>query len=231
VAWAQSTIGCALASDQNASSSLHTSGRSKRGAIAEREEVDIPPSHVHLQRDDEMKKAMTGMLDPRQGSAARVAECATCSRREAGVIAGLHVLDGRITRSGESKARVMRAANDGARGEDFLARRFKDDVRRVKAGFGVRHPFDKFNDVKVGDVIDISRWSGSPCRRNDGTREFPARTRGRSSACGSQQHDSRAICGSRHRLRNTIQKVSVARICITRACSYTTLGDLPRKNT
>jgi translation initiation factor IF-2 len=65
------------------------------------------------------------------------------------------VLDGRITRSGDSKARVMR---DGAlvhEGKISSLRRFKDDVSEVKAGFECGISFDKFNDVKVGDHIEV----------------------------------------------------------------------------
>jgi translation initiation factor IF-2 len=74
---------------------------------------------------------------------------------KAGTIAGCMVLDGRITRSGDSKARLMR---DGAmihEGKISGLRRFKDDVSEVKAGFECGISFEKFNDLKVGDIIEV----------------------------------------------------------------------------
>ena len=126
-------------------------------AIAEREEVDIRHHTVIYNVTDEMKKAMTGMLEPtlrevRVGSA----EVRTLFKTpKAGTIAGCMVLDGRITRSGESKARVMRAGTMVHEGKISSLRRFKDDVSEVKAGFECGISFDKFNDIKVGDVIEV----------------------------------------------------------------------------
>jgi translation initiation factor IF-2 len=126
-------------------------------AIAEREEVDIRHHTVIYHVTDEMKKAMTGMLEPtlrevRVGSA----EVRTLFKTpKSGVIAGCMVLDGRITRSGEAKARVMRAGTMVHEGKISSLRRFKDDVSEVKAGFECGISFDKFNDIKVGDVIEV----------------------------------------------------------------------------
>ncbi len=125
--------------------------------IAEREEVDIRHHTVIYNVTDEMKKAMAGLLEPtlkevRLGSA----EVRNIFKvPKAGTIAGCYVVDGRITRSGDVKARLMR---DGAvvhEGKIGSLRRFKDDVSEVKAGFECGIAFDKFNDVKVGDVIEV----------------------------------------------------------------------------
>jgi translation initiation factor IF-2 len=126
-------------------------------AIAEREEVDIRHHTVIYNVTDEIKKAMTGMLEPtlkevRLGSA----EVRNLFKTpKAGVIAGCMVLDGRITRSGDSKARVMRGGAMVHEGKISSLRRFKDDVSEVKAGFECGISFDKFNDIKVGDVIEV----------------------------------------------------------------------------
>ena len=72
-----------------------------------------------------------------------------------GSIAGCYVIEGRITRSGDTKARLMR---DGAvvhEGKIGSLRRFKDDVSEVKTGFECGIAFDKYNDVKVGDLIEV----------------------------------------------------------------------------
>ena len=106
-------------------------------AIAEREEVDIRHHTVIYNVTDEMKKAMTGMLEPtlkevRLGSA----EVRNLFKvPKAGTIAGCMVLDGRITRSGDSKARLMRDGGVVHEGKISSLRRFKDDVSEVKAGF------------------------------------------------------------------------------------------------
>ena len=125
--------------------------------IAEREGVDIRHHSVIYNVTDEMKKAMTGLLEPtlkevRLGSA----EVRNLFKTpKSGMIAGCMVLDGRITRSGDSKARVTRAGAVIHEGKISSLRRFKDDVSEVKAGFECGISFDKFNDVKVGDVIEV----------------------------------------------------------------------------
>ncbi len=126
-------------------------------ALAEREEVDVRHHTVIYNVTDEMKKAMTGLLEPtlkevRLG-AADVRNVFKVPK--AGTIAGCYVVEGRITRSGDTKARVMR---DGAmvhEGKIGSLRRFKDDVSEVKTGFECGIAFDKFNDVKVGDLIEV----------------------------------------------------------------------------
>ena len=126
-------------------------------SLAEREEVDIRHHTVIYNVTDEMKKAMTGLLEPtlkevRLG-AAEVRNIFKVPK--AGTIAGCYVIDGRITRSGDTKARLMR---DGAmvhEGKIGSLRRFKDDVSEVKTGFECGIAFDKYNDVKVGDLIEV----------------------------------------------------------------------------
>ena len=126
-------------------------------SLAEREEVDIRHHTVIYNVTDEMKKAMTGLLEPtlkevRLG-AAEVRNIFKVPK--AGTIAGCYVIEGRITRSGDTKARLMR---DGAlvhEGKIGSLRRFKDDVSEVKTGFECGIAFDKYNDVKVGDLIEV----------------------------------------------------------------------------
>jgi translation initiation factor IF-2 len=65
------------------------------------------------------------------------------------------VLDGRITRSGDSKARLVRDGVVIHEGKISSLRRFKDDVSEVKSGFECGIALDKFNDVKVGDRIEV----------------------------------------------------------------------------
>jgi len=125
--------------------------------IAEREQVDIRHHAVIYNVTDEIKKAMTGLLEPtlkevRLGSA----EVRNLFKvPKAGTIAGCMVLDGRITRSGDSKARLLRDNVVVHEGKISSLRRFKDDVSEVKAGFECGIAFERYNDVKVGDVIEV----------------------------------------------------------------------------
>jgi translation initiation factor IF-2 len=126
------------------------------GDVADREKVDIRQHSVIYNVVDEMKKAMAGLLDPtfkevRIGTA-EVRD--TFKTPKFGTIAGCMVREGRITRAGDTQARLLR---DGAvvhEGKIGSLRRFKDDVSEVKAGFECGIGFDKYNDIKVGDIIE-----------------------------------------------------------------------------
>jgi translation initiation factor IF-2 len=124
--------------------------------IADRESVDIRLHSVIYNVVDEMKKAMTGLLEPtfkevRIGSAA-VRDIFKVPKF--GTIAGCMVTDGRIARSGDTQARLLRDNVVVFEGKIGSLRRFKDDVSEVKAGFECGIGFDRFNDIKVGDVIE-----------------------------------------------------------------------------
>ena len=100
---------------------------------------------------------MTGLLEPtlrevRLG-AAEVRE--TFKVPKFGTIAGCMVLDGRITRAGETQARLLRDNVVVYEGKIGSLRRFKDDVSEVKAGFECGIGFERYNDIKVGDVIEV----------------------------------------------------------------------------
>jgi len=125
--------------------------------LAERETVDIRQHSVIYHVTDEIKKAMAGMLEPtfrevRVGSA-EVRD--TFKVPKAGTIAGCMVLDGRIARTGEMQARLLRDHVVIHQGKIGSLRRFKDDVGEVKAGFECGIGLERFNDIKVGDVIEV----------------------------------------------------------------------------
>jgi len=124
---------------------------------AEREKVDIRPHSVIYHVTDEIKKAMVGLLEPtfkevRLGSAV-VRELFKVPKF--GTIAGCMVLDGRITRSGDAQARLLRDNVVVYEGKIGSLRRFKDDVSEVKAGFECGIGFERYNDLKMGDVIEV----------------------------------------------------------------------------
>ena len=125
--------------------------------LAARERVEIRAHSVIYHVTDEMKKAMTGLLDPtfkevRLGIAV-VRD--TFKVPKFGTIAGCMVTEGRITRSGDSKARLLRDNVVVYEGKIGSLRRFKDDASEVKTGLECGIGFDKFNDLKVGDVIEV----------------------------------------------------------------------------
>jgi translation initiation factor IF-2 len=124
--------------------------------VADREKVDIRLHSVIYNVVDEMKKAMAGLLEPtfkevRLGSA-EVRD--TFKVPKFGTIAGCFVTDGRITRAGDTQARLIRDNVLVYEGKIGSLRRFKDDVSEVKAGFECGIGFERFNDIKVGDIIE-----------------------------------------------------------------------------
>jgi translation initiation factor IF-2 len=125
--------------------------------IAARERVEIRAHSVIYNVTDEMKKAMTGLLDP----TFREVRIGVAAVREIfkvpkfGTIAGCMVTEGRITRAGDSQARLLRDNVVVYEGKIGSLRRFKDDVSEVKSGFECGIGFEKYNDLKVGDVIEV----------------------------------------------------------------------------
>ena len=105
--------------------------------MAEREEVDIRLHSVIYNVTEEIKKGMAGLLEP----TFKEVRIGTAEVREVfkvpkiGAIAGCMVTDGRITRAGETQARLLRDNVVVFEGKIASLRRFKDDVSEVKTGF------------------------------------------------------------------------------------------------
>ncbi|HYM22001.1 MAG TPA: translation initiation factor IF-2 [Vicinamibacterales bacterium] len=125
--------------------------------IATRERVEIRAHSVIYNVTDEMKKAMVGLLEPtfkevRLG----IADVRnTFKVPKYGTIAGCMVTEGRITRAGDTQARLVRDHVVVYEGKIGSLRRFKDDVSEVKSGFECGIGFEKFNDIKIGDAIEV----------------------------------------------------------------------------
>ena len=125
--------------------------------VAEKEQVDIRLHSVIYNVTEEIKKGMAGLLEPtfkevRVGSA-EVREVFKVPK--VGAIAGCLVTEGRITRAGETQARLLRDNVLVHEGKISSLRRFKDDVSEVKSGFECGIGLANYNDVKVGDVIEV----------------------------------------------------------------------------
>ena len=125
--------------------------------VAEREKVDIRHHTVIYHVTDEIKKAMAGLLEPTFKEArigiAQVRE--TFKVPKIGTIAGCMVTEGRITRQGDAQARLLRDNVVVWDGKLASLKRFKDDVSEVKTGFECGIGLQGFNDIKVGDVIEV----------------------------------------------------------------------------
>jgi len=125
--------------------------------VADREEVDIRHHTVIYNVTDEIKLAMAGLLDPtfkevRLGLA-QVRDIFKVPK--AGTIAGCMVMEGVIRRGGDAMVRLLRGGQLIHEGKIGGLRRFKDDVSEVKSGFECGISLDKYNDVQVGDVIEV----------------------------------------------------------------------------
>jgi translation initiation factor IF-2 len=125
--------------------------------MAEREEVDIRMHSVIYNVTEEIKKGMAGLLEP----TFKEVRIGTAEVREVfrvpkvGAIAGCMVIDGRITRAGETQARLLRDNVVIFEGKIASLRRFKDDVSEVKSGFECGIGLQNYNDVKLGDMIEV----------------------------------------------------------------------------
>jgi translation initiation factor IF-2 len=123
-------------------------------ALAEQEKVDIRLHTIIYELTDELKRAMTGMLEPvfketYQGRA-QVRDVFRISK--VGNVAGCMVTDGLIRR--DSEVRVLRDNVVVHTGKIESLKRFKNDASEVKNGFECGLTIRNFSDVKPGDVIE-----------------------------------------------------------------------------
>lgn len=116
--------------------------------------VDIRTYTIVYELVDDMKKAMTGLLQPDivEKVAGRAEVRNTFSVPKIGTIAGCFVLDGKISRS--NQVRLLRDNKIVYDGKIGSLKRFKDDAKEVAQGFECGIGIENFNDVKVGDVIE-----------------------------------------------------------------------------
>ncbi len=121
---------------------------------AEKEEIDIRLYSVIYDAINEVKAAMEGMLSPdiKEEIVATVEVRETFKITKVGTIAGCFVRDGKIKRS--DKIRVIRDGIVVYTGELGSLKRFKDDVKEVASGYECGLNIDKYNDIKVGDIVE-----------------------------------------------------------------------------
>ena len=122
--------------------------------LADREGIDIRLHTVIYELIDEIKKAMTGLLDPliKETLTGRADVLDTFHVSKVGTVAGCLVLDGRVA-SG-SEVRLLRDNVVIYTGRLSSLKRFKDDASEVRSGQECGMGIENFNDVKKGDVIE-----------------------------------------------------------------------------
>jgi translation initiation factor IF-2 len=130
-------------------------GEPRALADAENLGIQIRFYRVIYELLDDVKNAMVGLLEPiRQESSLGRAEVRdTFTIPKIGTIAGCYITNGLVRRN--ANARLLRDNRVIHEGKMSSLRRFKDDAREVQAGFECGIGFESFNDVKIGDVIEV----------------------------------------------------------------------------
>ena len=121
---------------------------------AARSNVDMRMYRVIYDCINEIEAAMKGMLAPkfRESVIGHAEVRETYKVSKIGTVCGCYCQDGKIQRG--CQVRVLRDNIVIHEGELASLRRFKDDVKEVAAGYECGMQIEKFNDVKVGDVIE-----------------------------------------------------------------------------
>lgn len=137
-------LGFSVKEDQNALSAI------------EKEHVQIRKYDIIYQVLEDVEKTMLSLLEPEikhvDLGKAEVRQIFTIGKTAK--IAGCYVLEGKIIRN--KTATVIRNGEEIFTGEINQLKRFKEDVKEVAAGYECGLSFAKFNDLEVGDIIDVS---------------------------------------------------------------------------
>ena len=129
---------------------------------ADREGVDIRLYRVIYNAIEDVEAAMKGMLDPvfEEKVLGHAEVRQTFKASGVGTIAGSYVLDGTFER--DCQARIVRDGVVIYDGKLASLKRFKDDVKEVKAGYECGFVFERFNDVKEGDQVEAFKMVEVP---------------------------------------------------------------------
>jgi len=126
----------------------------KATEVAERENVEIRLHSIIYELQDQITKAMYGLLEPvfKENYAGRATVLNVFKITKVGQIAGCQVTDGLIKR--DNQVRVLRDGEEVWKGKISSLKRFKDDVSEVRSGVECGIDLAGFKDIKVGDVIE-----------------------------------------------------------------------------
>jgi len=126
----------------------------KAQELAEQEKVDIRLHSIIYELQDEIKRAMTGLLEPtiKETYQGRAEVRDTFRIPKVGIVAGCQVIDGLVRR--DSEVRLLRDNVVVFKGKVASLRRFKDDASEVRNGMECGIAISNYSDIKVGDVIE-----------------------------------------------------------------------------
>ncbi len=129
--------------------------------LAEREGVEIKSYSIIYEAIEEIRSAIEGLLEPTKEEKilgeVEVREVYKISK--VGTVAGSYVTDGKVMRNANIRlirnGIVIYPTKEGVHGEISSLKRFKDDAKEVKNGMECGVTIKNFNDIKVGDVIEV----------------------------------------------------------------------------
>ena len=126
----------------------------KATEVAERENVEIRLHSIIYELQDQITKAMYGLLEPvyKENYAGRATVLNVFKITKVGQIAGCQVTDGLIRR--DNQVRVLREGEEVWKGKISSLKRFKDDVAEVRSGVECGIDLAGFKEIKMGDVIE-----------------------------------------------------------------------------
>ncbi|MBW4828724.1 MAG: translation initiation factor IF-2 [Clostridiaceae bacterium] len=122
--------------------------------ISKRESVDIRTYRVIYDAIEDIESAMKGLLDPtiEEEVIGRAEIRATFKVPNVGMVAGIYVLQGKVTRN--SKIRLLREDVVIYEGQISSLKRFKDDAKEIQSGYEGGLSLENYNDIKEGDIIE-----------------------------------------------------------------------------
>ena len=123
-------------------------------AMADRDGVEIRTYRVIYDVIDDVEAAMKGMLAPkfREAIIGHAEIRQTYKVSSVGTVAGCYVTDGKIQRACD--VRIVRDGIVVHEGHLASLQRFKDSVKEVAQGYECGLSFEKYNDIKVGDIVE-----------------------------------------------------------------------------
>ncbi|MBX6376991.1 MAG: translation initiation factor IF-2, partial [Clostridia bacterium] len=127
----------------------------KARALAQETGVEVKTYRIIYELVDDIRAALSGLLSPKleEVVVGRAETRATFRVPDIGTVAGLYVTEGKVVRGG--MARVIRDGVVVHEGPVASLKRFKDDVREVSAGYECGMTIERFQDIKIGDVIEV----------------------------------------------------------------------------
>ncbi|HWQ69701.1 MAG TPA: translation initiation factor IF-2 [Patescibacteria group bacterium] len=134
---------------------FHVRPEPKAQKLAELEGVEIRLYTVIYDAINEIRQAMEGLLEPTyiERSIGRVEVRQVFAVPKVGAVGGSMVVEGKVCR--DSQVRIVRDGKVVHKGRVGSLRRFKEDVREVQTGFECGVGMVNFNDIKVGDILEV----------------------------------------------------------------------------